>query len=116
MIISLDICTIQSNSDFDSFLTILDNFSKLVIFVPINRDCNAHDLISLILAYWVKIFGFPIGLCSDGTKHMIGIGMAKICATVNTRLYRISTGNSRANACERWNLLALNAPKIYEQS
>ena len=84
--------------------------------MPINRECNAHDLISIILASWVKIFGFPIGLCSDGAKHMIGIGLAEICATMNTRLYRISAGNSRANACERWNLLALNALKIYEQA
>ena len=116
MIISLDICTIRSNSTFDSFLTVLDNFSKFVLFVPINRECNAHTLISIILASWVKVFGFPIGLCSDGAKHMIGIDMAEICATMNTRLYRISAGNSRANACERWNLLALNALKIYEQA
>ena len=114
--ISLDICTVRSNSDIDSFLTILDNFSKFVVFVPISRNCDAEEIVSAIINSWVKVFNFPIGLCTDGAKHMIGTNLGEICRLMNTKIYRISPGNSQANCCERWNLLALNALKVFDQS
>ena len=37
----MDICTIQSQCEMDSFFTILDGFSRFVLFIPIKKDCLA---------------------------------------------------------------------------
>ena len=115
MVISIDVCTVRSSSVIDSFLTILDNFSSFVIFTPIRRDCTASDLIEALMTNWVRIFGFPMGIITDGQKSMIGQQLGNLCASMNTRMYRISPGNSQANKTERFNLIALNVLSYFDQ-
>ena len=64
---------------------------------------------------WVRIFGFPMGIITDGQKSMIGQQLGNVCASMNNRMYRISPGNSQANKTERFNLIALNVLSYFDQ-
>ena len=68
--IFIDICTVRSNSEMDSFLTILDAFSKLVLYIPINKDCTASVIVNILFDHWVRYFNFPIALCTDGGRNV----------------------------------------------
>ena len=52
--VHIDICTVRSNSPVDSFLTILDAFSKLVLYVPINKDCTAQEILNILFQFWIR--------------------------------------------------------------
>ena len=112
----LDICTVRSDSEQDSFLTILDAFSKFVIYLPISRSAQAEEIVDLIFKFWVRMFNFPVAICTDGAKNLVNKMVGEICGLMNTKLVRISPGHSQSNCSERYNLLCIQALKIFEQS
>ena len=114
--IYIDICTVRSESDTDSFLTILDAFSKFVVYIPVNKDCPATTIIDLLFHNWVSYFNFPIGICTDGGKNVCNALIGEIAAKMNTKLVRISPANSQANLSERYNLLCIQTLRIFEQN
>ena len=114
--IAIDICTVRSDSEVDSFLTILDVFSKLVLYIPINKDCTASVIVQNIFQYWVRYFNFPIAICTDGGKNVCNAMMGDIASMMNTKLVRISPANSQANMSERYNLLCIQTLRIFAQN
>ena len=114
--ISIDICSVRSDSDIDAFLCIVDNFSKFICLVPISRNCSSQDIVTALMKYWVQSQGFPLALTSDGASIMISKLMGETASIMNIRLYRISPGNSKSNLAERYNLLAIQALRIFDQS
>ena len=114
--VHIDICTVRSDSPVDSFLTILDAFSKLVLYVPINKDCTAQEIVNILFQYWIRYFNFPLALCTDGGKNVSNKLMGEIASAMNTKLVRISPANSSSNIVERWNLIAIQTLRIFEQN
>ena len=43
--VAMDICTVRSKSPVDSFLTIVDVFSRYSVFIPISKDCTADVIL-----------------------------------------------------------------------
>ena len=114
--ISIDICSVRSGSEIDAFLCIVDNFSKFICLVPISRNCSSQDIVTALMKFWVQSQGFPLALTSDGASNMISKLMGETASIMNIRLYRISPGNSKSNLAERYNLLAIQALRIFDQS
>ena len=112
----IDICTVRSDSPLDSFLTILDAFSKLVLYIPINKDSNAQIIVDILFQHWVRYFNFPIALCTDGGKNVCNKFIGEIATIMNTKLVRISPANSQSNTCERYNLLGIQTLRIFAQN
>ena len=113
--IFIDICTVRSDSILDSFLTILDAFSKLVVFIPVNKDCTATVIVDILFQHWVRYFNFPIAICTDGGKNVCCSLIGEVAAKMNSKLVRISPANSKANTSERYNLLGIQTLRIFEQ-
>ena len=114
--ISIDICSVRSDSVIDAFLCIVDNFSKFVTLVPISRNCTSQDVVTALMTFWVQTQGFPLAIVSDGAKNMISTLMGEAAAIMNVKLYRISAGNSQSNLAERFNLLTIQSLRIFDQS
>ena len=114
--ISIDLCSVRSGSEIDAFLCIVDNFSKFVVLVPISRNCSSAEIVRALMEHWVQSQGFPISICSDGASNMTSQLMGEVSASLNIRLYRISPGHSQSNLAERFNLLTIQALRIFDQS
>ena len=114
--VHLDICTVFSDFELDSFLTILDGFSKYCLYVPVNRDCTAQDIVDILFSHWIRHMGFPVALATDGASNMVNKLIGEICTLMNSRMIRIAPANSQSNPCERYNLIGLNALKIFSQN
>ena len=67
--IAMDICTVRSKSAIDSFLTIVDIFSRYSVFIPINKDCTANVILDCLVQNWIRFFGFPASLLVDGASN-----------------------------------------------
>ena len=114
--IAMDICTIRSKSPVDSFLTIVDIFSRYSVFIPINADCTASVILDCLVQNWIRFFGFPASILVDGAKNFTNSLIGSVAANLNIKLCRISPYNSQSNLAERYNRFALLGVKIFHQS
>ena len=81
--ISVDICSVRSDSEIDTFLCIVDNFSKFVCLVPISRNCSSPEIVTALMKFWVQSQGFPLGITSDGDSNMISKLMGEKASIMN---------------------------------
>ena len=114
--IFLDICTVRSNADIDSFITILDAFSKYVIYLPIQKDATARIIVDLLFSHWIRYFGFPLTISADGASNFTNRLMGEISSLLKIKLVRIAPYNSKSNMSERWNKFCLFGIKIFHQN
>ena len=112
----MDICVTRSASNPDGFLTIVDAFTHFVLYVPINSDCVAQVVVDKIMAHWVKHFGFPLAISTDGAANFSNKLMGEVANIMHTKLFRISPFNSKSNFSERYNLFALQTLRMFHQS
>lgn len=115
-VLFMDLCTVRSNAELDSFLTILDGFTKYVLYIPIQKDCDAQTIVNHIFKFWVRYFGFPLGLSCDGAKNFTNVLVGQVASLMNCKVCRISAYNSKANLSERWNSMAIAALRIFHQN
>ena len=114
--IFLDICTVRSNAQIDSFLTILDAFSKYVVYIPVIKDATAQTIVDIIFAHWIRIFGFPLTISADGASNFSNKLIGEISSLLRIKLVRIAPYNSKGNMSERWNKFCLFGIKIFHHS
>ena len=112
----MDICTVRTKAPVDSFLTIIDVFSRYSVFIPINKDCTASVIVDKLVQNWIRYFGFPASILVDGASNFTNALMGSVAANLNIKICRISPHNSRSNISERWNRFALMGIKIFHQS
>ena len=110
-----DICTLRSKEKIDSFLTILDGFSKFVIFVPISRNATAADIVEALFTHWIRHYGIPALISSDGGSCFVNKLTGQIAAELNIKLVRIAPYNSKSNLSERANQYCLFIMKVFHQ-
>ena len=60
--IAMDICTVRTKAPVDSFLTIVDVFSRYSVFIPINKDCTADVILDSLVQNWIRFFGFQASI------------------------------------------------------
>ena len=111
-----DICTLRSKEKFDSFLTILDGFSKFVIFVPISRNATAADIVEALFTHWIRHYGIPALISSDRGSCFVNKLTGQVAAELNIKLVRIAPYNSRSNLSERFNQYCLFIMKVFHQT
>ena len=63
--ISMDICSVRTRSPMDSFLTIVDVFSRYSVFIPVNKDATAEIILDKFMQHWIRYFGFPASVTVD---------------------------------------------------
>ena len=112
----LDICTIKSSSKMDSFLTILDGFSRFVLYLPISRNATAQEICSMLFSNWIRHYAFPLVISTDGGSAFSNRLMGEVAILLNCKVCRIAGYNSKSNLSERWNKFAIAALKIFHQS
>ena len=114
--IYLDICCVQSSAQVDSFLTIVDGFSRFVMFLPISRDAPAIKICEIIFAHWIRNYSFPIVISTDGGSNLSNSLTGEISMLLNCKMVKIAPYNSSANLSERYNKMALASLRIFHQS
>ena len=116
VLIYWDICTLRSAEKEDSFLTIVDGFSKFVIFIPVSRHATAHQIVECLFSHWIRHYGIPLLISSDGGSNFVNKLTGQIAAELNIKTVRIAPYNSKANLAERYNAYCLFIMKIFHQS
>ena len=116
VLIYWDICTLCSAEKEDSFFTIVDGFSKFVIFIPVSRHATAHQIVECLFSHWIRHYGIPLLISSDGGSNFVNKLTGQIAAELNIKTVRIAPYNSKANLAERYNAYCLFIMKIFHQS
>ena len=104
--LSIDVCVVQSNIEYGSFLQILDICSYFCIAVKCKASPTAREVHEIIWTYWVPFAGVPLCLQFDG-----GINQSlghEIAQHFNCREFFISPLNSKAAKCEKVHSLLLH--------
>ena len=86
VLIYWDICTLRSAEKEDSFLTIVDGFSKFVIFIPVSRHATAHQIVECLFSHWIRHYGIPLLISSDGGSNFVNKLTGQIAAELNIKL------------------------------
>ena len=111
----LDICTVQSSQKLDSFLTVVDGFSRFSIFIPVSRHATATDIVDLLFSHWFRHYSFPLMISTDGASNFVNKLVGEIACQISCKMVRIAPYNSKANLAERYNKYALFALKFFHQ-
>ena len=114
--VAMDICTVRTKSPVDSFLTIVDVFSRYSAFIPISKDCTADVILDNFVQHWIRYFGFPASILVDGATNFTNSLIGSVAANLNIKMCRISPYNSQSNVAERYNKFALMGIKIFHQN
>ena len=114
--VAMDICCIRSGSKNNSFLTIVDIFTRYCIFLPIDKDATAKEILDKFVQNWVRYFGFPASLTVDGATNFTNKLLGAVAANLNIKICRIAPYNSRSNISERYNKFAIMGVRIFHQS
>ena len=104
--LSIDVCVVQSNIEFGSFLQILDICSYFCIAVKCRASPTAREVHELIWTYWVPWAGVPLCLQFDG-----GINQSlghEIAQHFNCREFFITPLNSKSARSEKVHALLLH--------
>ena len=115
-IVAMDLCTVRTKSPVDSFLTIVDVFSRYSAFIPISKDCTADVILDKFVQHWIRYFGFPASILVDGATNFTNSLIGSAAANLNIKICRISPYNSQSNVAERYNKFALMGIKIFHQN
>ena len=113
--VAMDICSVRSKSPVDSFLTIVDIFSRYSVFIPVNKDCIADIILDKFVQHWIRYFGFPASVTVDGGSNFTNSLIGSVAANLNIKMCRISPYNSHSNVSERYNKFALMGIKIFHK-
>ena len=84
--IAMDVCTMRSKSAIDSFLTIVDIFSRYSVFIPINKDRTADVILDCLVQNWIRFFGFPASLLVDGASNFTNSLIGSVAANLNIKM------------------------------
>ena len=104
--LSIDICVIQSNVEYGSFLQILDICSYFCIAVKCKSNPTAREVHEIIWTYWVPWAGTPLCVQYDnGINQSLGHEIAQY---FNCREFFITPLNSKSARSERVHALLLN--------
>ena len=100
-----------------SFLVVVDLWSLYTICIPIDSDCNAHEIIKKFSLHVLQVFGPPsLGIVTDNAKNFSGKMVQEFCAILNIRKFQISPRNARANFAERSVRIIISGLRyIYQQ-
>ena len=79
---------VGSTSVRDSILVIVDRYTKMALYIPTTKQCDAVMLADLFLAQVVRYYGVPQGIVSDRGGQFISKFWSALCfhLKVNRRL------------------------------
>jgi transposase InsO family protein len=82
--ISIDLITqlpvsLRGTEEYNAILTIVDRYTKMVVFLPVRDDIGAADLAELLYTEVELKFGAPSGIVSDRDSRITSKFWAEIC-------------------------------------
>jgi hypothetical protein len=68
----MDLVTdLPTSNGFDSIFSVVDHFSRWVIFIPCNKTCSSEDLAKLFVRDVIAQHGIPKTLISDRDSRFV---------------------------------------------
>lgn len=76
----------------DSLLVVVDRFTKVTRFIPVNKTITADGLATVLLHYIFCVYGLPLGIVSDRSSLITSHFWATLSQLLNFKR-RLSTAN-----------------------
>lgn len=98
-VIHIDYVSVSKSSyhPYDSVLTVVDSFSKFVIFIPARKDDSSEIVARLLITEVFSIFGLPKNIVSDNGTNLIQGAMPLLLRWIGAKPSTTTPGHPQAN-------------------
>lgn len=100
--IHLDLLVLDHSSK-EQVLQIVDTYSKFVVMIGLEQDCDSNLFLQLLTDNWLVKYGLPRVCLSDNASILTSKMCTNLYLRFNIELIKIHPYLSRANLTERYN-------------